>query len=186
MKTRVLLLMAFVAVGAGCKGNGDATKAVSPNQNGQVGQLNNEYRSRSSLTFLDDSHELRDLRAVAGTDQRILSARLRTRQGYRGSSYDLKVVMQGLYGQTIAVRQFGTLVPRGDQSVLDLLMPNQIGAMILVGELSSVEEVSSNGQCAYIRVNFAHAMIGETRLLLCDESNDDDDHDHHRDHSRRY
>ncbi len=189
MKTRVLVLTAFLALGAGCKGNGDSTKAVSPNQIGQVGQLNQqEYRQRSSLSFLDDSHELRDLKIVNGTDPRILSARLITRQGYRGSSYDLKVVMRGSYNQNFAVRQIGTLVPRGDQAVIDLLMPNQIGAMILVGELASIEEVSSNDQCAFLRVNFAHAMIGETRLLLCEESHlhhHDDEDDYEREHRRR-
>lgn len=192
MKTRILLLMAFVAIGAGCKGNGDATKAVSPDQIGpidQVDQLNQDYRKTSALAFLDDSHELRDLKVVNGTDPRILNARLITRQGYRGATYDLKIVVRGPYNEKIALRQRGTMIPRGNQNLIDLLMPSQVG-MAFVGELASIVKIGSESQCALLKVNFSNAMVGETRLLLCEEIShndrryDDDDRDDRRDNRR--
>ena len=192
MKTRILLLMAFVAIGSGCKGNGDATKAVSPDQIGpvdQVDQLNQDYRTRSALAFLDDSHELRDLKVVNGTDPRILNARLITRQGYRGATYDLKIVVRGPYNEKIALRQRGTMIPRGNQNLIDLLMPSQVG-MAFVGELASIVKIGSESQCALLKVNFSNAMVGETRLLLCEEIShndrryDDDDRDDRRDNRR--
>ena len=184
--------MAFVAIGAGCKGNGDATKAVSPDQIGpidQVDQLNQDYRKTSALAFLDDSHELRDLKVVNGTDPRILNARLITRQGYRGATYDLKIVVRGPYNEKIALRQRGTMIPRGNQNLIDLLMPSQVG-MAFVGELASIVKIGSESQCALLKVNFSNAMVGETRLLLCEEIShndrryDDDDRDDRRDNRR--